>query len=347
MYTFLPLVLLTAIVLSRPACAADEVKAQKLYNQAWHYLWNADQYGAINCLKLSLKEDPRHYESYNLLGKIYYDLNKYGLALEAYKRSLGINSNQQETREKHKHLEAVYPKLNRYQKEDDSVLLEAQQDTWWYNSTAEEENRGIQPYEEPQLQMLPVVETNIKGLVTIFREGFLTEGIGSGFFIDNRGRILTNAHVVGGLDTLGIIIKPSERTSVTKKDFYAAKIITLHLDRDVALLKADINFESHPLRMGDSQNLVQGDTVFAIGNPALGNTPLERTVTKGIISGVTKIDGQTYIQTDAPINPGNSGGPLINVRGEVIGICTATATGKQGIHFAIPIHEAIRFLAKQ
>lgn len=341
------LLFISLLIISMPTTLyAKEEVADKRYKQAWYYLWKDDKYAAIQCLKNGLKQSPQHYESFNLLGQTYYDLHKYGLALIAYEKSLRIKPDQPVIVDKYKTLKVVVSKLIEQQRDPESLLAAAREDTWWYEATEEEKNRGVQPYEEePQMQMLPVVESNIKGLVTIYREGVFSKGLGSGFFIDETGYFLTNNHVITGIDTISLVVKPSNRTTITDKDFYKARLVSCHPSEDIALLKAELDFQSQPLRIGSVKNIAQGSTVFAVGNPGLGNIALERTVTKGIISGIQKIDGHIYIQTDAPINPGNSGGPLINTKGEVIGICTAIAVGKQGMNFAIPIDTAYDLIA--
>ena len=158
-------------------------------------------------------------------------------------------------------------------------------------------------------------------------------GSGSGFIINSSGQILTNAHVVNGAD----------QVTVTLKDGRTFDGEVLGEDRvtDVAVIK--INANNLPaLAVGDSQSLQPGEPVIAIGNP-LG---LNNTVTSGIISATDRSSSDIgasdkrvdYLQTDAAINPGNSGGPLLNSRGQVIGMNTAIIQGAQGLGFAIPIN---------
>jgi Do/DeqQ family serine protease len=162
-------------------------------------------------------------------------------------------------------------------------------------------------------------------------------GTGSGFIISADGRILTNAHVVDGADMV----------TVTLKDGRTLKGKVLGKDEltDVAVVK--IQAENLPIvTLGNSDQLQPGEWAIAIGNP-LG---LDNTVTTGIISATGRTSNQIgapdkrveYIQTDAAINPGNSGGPLLNARGEVIGMNTAIIQGAQGLGFAIPIKTAQR-----
>ncbi len=157
-------------------------------------------------------------------------------------------------------------------------------------------------------------------------------GQGSGFIIDPSGIILTNAHVVSGAD----------RVTVTLKDGRTLQGEVRGVDEPTDLAVVKINGSNLPVApLGASSGIQVGDWAIAVGNP-LG---LDNTVTLGIISTLNRSSAQVgipdkrldFIQTDAAINPGNSGGPLLNDRGEVIGINTAIRAGAQGIGFAIPI----------
>ena len=161
------------------------------------------------------------------------------------------------------------------------------------------------------------------------------KGMGSGFIVNQDGTILTNAHVVDG----------AQKVTVTLKDgrTFQGKVMGKDPVTDVAVVKVDSN-NLPVVKVGDSKTLQPGEMAIAIGNP-LG---LDNTVTQGIISATGRTSGQVgipdkrvnFIQTDAAINPGNSGGPLLNQRGEVVGINTAIIQGAQGLGFAIPIDTA-------
>ncbi len=159
-------------------------------------------------------------------------------------------------------------------------------------------------------------------------------GVGSGFIISADGYVMTNAHVVDGADEVYV--------TLTDKREYKAKIIGSDKRTDVALVK--IEGSNLPrLMMGDSDKIRAGEWVIAIGSPF----GLENTVTAGIISAKARDTGDylPLIQTDVAVNPGNSGGPLINMRGEVIGINSqiySRSGGYMGISFAVPIDEAMR-----
>ncbi|HGE70090.1 TPA: Do family serine endopeptidase [Candidatus Poribacteria bacterium] len=162
-------------------------------------------------------------------------------------------------------------------------------------------------------------------------------GWGSGFIIDKQGHIITNNHVISGADTITVTLDD-------KREF-KAKLIGTDPDTDIALIKVDKD-DLPVARLGDSDKIKVGEIVMAIGSPF----ELTRTVTTGVVSatgrtGVGILTYEDFIQTDAAINPGNSGGPLVNIRGEVIGINTAIATGglsggNVGVGFAVPINTA-------
>ena len=162
----------------------------------------------------------------------------------------------------------------------------------------------------------------------------IPRGIGSGFIISTDGFVLTNAHVVEGADEVYV--------TLTDKREFKAKIIGLDKRTDVAVVK--IEGSNLPrLAIGDPNKLRVGEWVIAIGSPF----GLENTVTAGIISAKARDTGEylPLIQTDVAVNPGNSGGPLINMRGEVVGINSqiySRSGGYMGISFAVPIDEVIR-----
>ncbi len=168
-------------------------------------------------------------------------------------------------------------------------------------------------------------------------------GTGSGFVLDDRGYILTNNHVVEEANSLEV--------TLTDKSKASAKLVGRDPSNDLAVIKINVPKEKlFPLKLGNSDTLQVGQTAIAIGNPF----GLDRTVTRGVVSSVGRMlrseSGRQIrgvIQTDAPINPGNSGGPLLNSRGEVIGINSAIYTpsgGSVGIGFAIPVNTAKRLL---
>jgi S1-C subfamily serine protease len=204
-----------------------------------------------------------------------------------------------------------------------------------------EEQNNIAIYK----RVLPsVVNITSKSLVyNFFFEPVPQQGQGSGFILDKAGHVLTNFHVIAGANR-GIEVKLSNKRN------YSAKVVGTDRVHDLALLQIDApNLE--PVTLADSSGLAVGQKVYAIGNPF----GLAGTMTRGIISSIRSIGGsegapiENAIQTDAAINPGNSGGPLLNSRGEVIGINTMIASNgadqSSGIGFAIPINTAKAVLA--
>jgi len=162
----------------------------------------------------------------------------------------------------------------------------------------------------------------------------IPRGVGSGFLISSDGYLLTNHHVVEGADEITVTL-PDKRE-------FKGKLVGSDPRTDVALVKIDAGGAELPiLKIGDPAKLRVGEWVIAIGSPF----NLENTVTAGIVSAKSRETGELlpFIQTDAAVNPGNSGGPLINIRGEVVGINSQIFTfsgGYAGISFAIPIDEA-------
>jgi S1-C subfamily serine protease len=193
-----------------------------------------------------------------------------------------------------------------------------------------------------------VYQDNRPSVVTVVSQavapGFRSEpqpnGTGSGFIIDSQGHILTNNHVIA----------QAERLEVTLSDgsTYPARLVGRDSRFDLAVIQADIPADKlRPVTLGDSNELQVGEQVVAIGNPY----GLDGTVTTGIVSGrrplVSAPNGDSVlvnaIQTDTSINPGNSGGPLLNARGEVIGVATMGLMpngGQAGLNFAIPVNNA-------
>jgi serine protease Do len=168
--------------------------------------------------------------------------------------------------------------------------------------------------------------------------------VGSGFVIDPEGYIMTNSHVIDGAQKVEIVVPPPDAdgrlaTALSgKMNIVPARIIGTSSELDLALLKID-NVKVPALPLATYSQVHQGETVFAFGSPG----GLRNTLTHGLVSAVARqIDPdspQIYVQTDAPINPGNSGGPLVNIRGEVVGVNTfilSQSGGNEGLGFAIP-----------
>lgn len=203
-------------------------------------------------------------------------------------------------------------------------------------------------YQERSGSLAGVVQKaspSVVGISTIYENIFLTEtetveGVGSGFIVHQDGYILTNEHVVGS---------DAKRITVILHNGDQLKGRLMWSDPTLDLAVVKVNASNLPaVTMGNSEEMLVGDTAIAIGTP-LG-LQFQHTVTAGIISALNRTvqvptdRGQNYmedlIQTDASINPGNSGGPLMNINGEVIGINTVKVASAEGIGFAIPIDVA-------
>jgi S1-C subfamily serine protease len=204
-----------------------------------------------------------------------------------------------------------------------------------------EEQNNIAVYKRVTPSVVNITSTT---LVFNFFYGTVPQhGQGSGFILDRAGHVLTNFHVVEGANR-GIEVM------LSNKRRYTAKVVGTDKVHDLALLQIDAP-NLQPVTLANSSELAVGQKVYAIGNPF----GLSGTMTRGIISSIRSIRGadgapiEDAIQTDAAINPGNSGGPLLNSRGEVIGINTMIASNgadqSSGIGFAIPINTAKAVLA--
>ena len=200
-----------------------------------------------------------------------------------------------------------------------------------------EEQNNIAVYKRVLPSVVNVTSTQMQ--FDFFYGPVPQQGQGSGFILDKQGLILTNNHVVGDDKAAQLEVQLSD------KHKYKAQVLTVDKQHDLALLK--INAPNlQPVELANSNNLQVGQKVFAIGNPF----GLAGTMTRGIISAMRSVRGpngsviDNAIQTDAAINPGNSGGPLLNSRGQVIGINTLIASNNAdqsaGVGFAIPINTA-------
>jgi S1-C subfamily serine protease len=204
-----------------------------------------------------------------------------------------------------------------------------------------EEQNNIAVYKRVLPSVVNITSTSL--VFNFFYGQVPQQGQGSGFILDKAGHVLTNNHVVENANR-GIEVQ------LSNKHKYSAKVIGTDRSHDLALLQIDAP-NLQPVTLADSSGLAVGQKVYAIGNPF----GLAGTMTRGIISSIRSVRGaegapiEDAIQTDAAINPGNSGGPLLNSRGEVIGINTMIASNgaeqSSGIGFAIPINTAKAVLA--
>jgi serine protease Do len=168
-------------------------------------------------------------------------------------------------------------------------------------------------------------------------------GLGSGFFLNADGYLITNFHVIEGETEISVEVYHQKDGQLDRETYKQVKIIAINKFHDLALLK--IEDKNAPkfkfVTLGNSDALNVGDAVFAVGSP-LG---LERTVTQGILSTKTRLmEGNLYLQTSTQINPGNSGGPLFNLAGEVVGVTNMKITFGEGLGFAIPVEMVKSFL---
>ena len=213
----------------------------------------------------------------------------------------------------------------------------------WSEPTSAATATGFSPDEQNNIDVYKASrEATVYITSTVYREDFFfrvypAEGTGSGFIINSEGEILTNNHVVAGTAQLTV--------TLADKKVYKAKLLVTDPRNDLALIKIDAGKKLPALHLGDSDHLVVGQKVLAIGNPF----QFQGTLTTGIVSSLDRtiqteesrrLEGM--IQTDAAINPGNSGGPLLDSHGNVIGINTAIygQQGSIGIGFAMPIARA-------
>ena len=188
-------------------------------------------------------------------------------------------------------------------------------------------------------------ERNVRDLVNQLGEAVVQvrtpAGLGSGFFINDDGYLITNFHVIEGETEISVEVYRQREGQFERKTYKQVRIVALNKFDDLALLK--IEDKDAPkfkhIVFGSSDAMAVGERVFAIGSP-MG---LERTVTEGILSTKTRqFQGSLYLQTTAQINPGNSGGPLFDLSGEVVGVTNMKIMFGEGLGFAIPT-ETIRF----
>jgi len=229
-----------------------------------------------------------------------------------------------------------------------AVACLADETAAWAEKT-QTESLGLSPEEQIVISVYKHASPGVVHITStalaydVFFNPVPQKGAGSGVVVDDRGYILTNNHVVEEADSLEVTLPDKSKVP--------AKLIGRDPSNDLAVIKILVPKEKlFPLKMGNSDALQVGQMAIAIGNPF----GLDRTVTRGVVSSVGRTlrseSGRQIrgvIQTDAPINPGNSGGPLLNSRGEVIGINSAIYTpsgGSVGIGFAIPVNTAKRLL---
>jgi serine protease Do len=229
-----------------------------------------------------------------------------------------------------------------------------------YSNTIEAEDRDVNSLNvdanEPQPQhdvssrlyhTANLKKTTIEKCVEAFSEAVVKvsspAGIGSGFFINEEGYLITNYHVIEKETKIEVTMFQKAKNGFEKKTFKNVKIEAINPFIDLALLKVEDLGDTKVkyTYLGDIDRIEVGEKVFAIGNP-LG---FERTVTDGVISTINRaFEGLVYIQTNADINPGNSGGPLFNLAGEVVGVTNMGYIFFGGLGFAIPVDYVKHFV---
>ena len=157
------------------------------------------------------------------------------------------------------------------------------------------------------------------------------DGRGSGFFVHPRGLVVTNRHVVQ--DSRSVVLDLFDKTRLP------ALVVRAFQSPDLAFLLATTSDASYPsLSLTDDAAVRTGMDVYAIGHPGVAEIELNYSVSRGVISGLSRyVGGATYIQTDAALNPGNSGGPLVDVEGRVVGLSTLVSIDRQNLNFAVPV----------
>lgn len=227
-----------------------------------------------------------------------------------------------------------------YQREDAVVRAVRKVSPAVVNISSEYEVRArSNPFSE--FEMNPFFDSFFRDFFDRGRDRrYKKNSLGSGVIIDGkRGLILTNAHVIERVGTISVVLRDERE--------FEAQIVGADPDSDLAVLRISSEKRLPAIEMGNSDDIMIGETVIAIGNPF----GFSNTVTTGVISAVNRsirAEDRVYhdfLQTDASINPGNSGGPLLNINGQLIGINTAIYAKAQGIGFAIPINKAKRIIS--
>lgn len=226
------------------------------------------------------------------------------------------------------------------------VVVEEAPDRW---QASPAEMATMTPEEQTNVLVYETTNPSVANISTIsvqqdfFMRQLQAQGSGSGAVLDPEGHIITNFHVVDGADQIEV--------TLASNNSYPATFVGGDKEHDIAVLKIDAEEDLQPISLGSSNNLRVGQRVYALGNPF----GWDGTLTTGIISSLnrnlpSRVPGRdmvALIQTDAAMNPGNSGGPLLNTKGQMIGMCVAiaTKTGQNaGVGFAIPIDRIKQFV---
>jgi len=226
---------------------------------------------------------------------------------------------------------------------DESVSTTASENVEDVNARAPESHRPSGQLYHTGESEKTTIEESVEAVSEAVLKVSTPVGMGSGFFINEDGYLITNYHVIERETRIEITMFKKAKDGFEKKKFKKVKIEAINPFVDLALLKVEDLGETKVefVRLGDMDRVTVGEKTFAIGNP-LG---LERTVTDGVISTRNRaFEGLVYIQTNADINPGNSGGPLFNLAGEVIGVTNMGYIFFGGLGFAIPVDYVKHFV---
>ncbi|MBN2161668.1 MAG: trypsin-like peptidase domain-containing protein [Pontiellaceae bacterium] len=220
----------------------------------------------------------------------------------------------------------------------ESEILEIRKDPAMEGQVPENTNQLYTVSMPRRITTAEAVERYAPAVVLVKTAG----GLGSGFFINKEGYLITNFHVIAGEKKISVTQFLKEGQILRRIVHKEVEIVATAPFHDLAVLRVvDPEAEISPVIFAPQEKLGIGETVFAIGNP-LG---LERTVTEGVLSQTHRnFGGILYLQVDAPVNPGNSGGPLFNARGQVIGIINMGVSSMEGLNFAIPARHATYIL---
>lgn len=176
-------------------------------------------------------------------------------------------------------------------------------------------------------------------------------GLGTGWLVDESGRIVTNHHVIGdeAYQSVTVFLRKGEqwekhRIENCKVEAFSNLLDIAIVQLDMAKVK-ELGATIRPLKIAAPGSLQAGESVFAVGNPGMGRMVLDHTISEGIASSLARnFNDVLYLQTTAAVNPGNSGGPLVNQRGEVVGLITLKALFQEGVAFALPVDYVHHFL---
>lgn len=181
----------------------------------------------------------------------------------------------------------------------------------------------------PNVPASEILDENSSSIAVIVAGGDTSVRLGTGFFVASTGLLLTNFHVVEGMDIVGVKIPGGNSV------LWAKKAAGFDVENDLVILEVQTR-DQKPVSLGDSDRAQVGEPIVVIGNPE----GLEQTVSNGLLSGIRDVDGRTLFQISAPISEGSSGSPVFNMHGEVIGVVVSTLESGQNLNFAVPINYA-------